>query len=86
METAYSAFRILEAMAKDGNPNSITDVGVGVHCAHTAVEGGALNVRINLGSIKDAEYCTRMEQQVADLRNRSAEAKARILALVEEKM
>lgn len=86
METAFSSYPLLEAMAKDGNPNSITDVGVGVHCAHTAVEGGALNVRINLGSIKDAEYCKRMEQQVADLRNRSAEAKARILALVEEKM
>lgn len=86
METAYSAFPLLEAMVREGNPNSITDVAVGVHCLHTAVEGSALNVRINLGSIKDAAYCERMKQQVADLQKRSEEEKARILALVEEKM
>lgn len=86
METAFSAYPLIEAMARVGNPNSITDAAVGALCVHTAIEGAALNVRINLGSIKDTGYIERMKTQLAELRARSEEVKARILAFVEEKM
>lgn len=51
-ETALSTFDLLEAMIKEGNPNSITDAAVGVLCAHTAIRGAAMNVRINLQDFK----------------------------------
>ena len=53
MKTTYKAIEILEAMAKDGNPNSASDAGVGMLCLKTAIKGAYLNVKINSESIKD---------------------------------
>lgn len=54
-ETALRAFDLLEAMVKEGNPNSITDAAVGALCARAAVRGAAMNVRINLLDFKGDE-------------------------------
>lgn len=54
MKAAYGVFELLAAMSKEGNPNSITDVGVGVLCARTAVYGAYLNVVVNASGLKDA--------------------------------
>ena len=53
MKAAFSAFPLVEAMAKDGNPNSVSDAGVGALCIRTAVHGAYLNVKINAAGIKD---------------------------------
>jgi glutamate formiminotransferase/formiminotetrahydrofolate cyclodeaminase len=53
MKTAFEAFDILEVMAREGNPNSISDVGVGVLAVRSAILGAQLNVRINAAGIKD---------------------------------
>lgn len=53
MKTAYACFDIVEAMAKDGNPNSVSDAGVGGLAALAAVKGAWLNVRINAAGLKD---------------------------------
>jgi glutamate formiminotransferase len=53
MKAAFKAFDLVEAMAKDGNPNSVSDAGVGALCIRTAVFGAHLNVRINAAGIKD---------------------------------
>lgn len=53
MRTACEQFQLLSTMAHDGNPNSVSDAGVGAACALAAVEGGYLNVLINLGGLKD---------------------------------
>jgi glutamate formiminotransferase/formiminotetrahydrofolate cyclodeaminase len=53
METASTAYEILKAMADNGNPASISDVGVGLLATRACIEGAAMNVRINLGSLKD---------------------------------
>jgi len=86
METAFQTYPLLAAMAQEGNPASSTDVGVGAHCAHTAIEGAALNVRINLGSIKDEDFIAEMKTGVADMLAQSAAEKAKVLVWVEEKM
>ena len=46
--TAGEAYPLLQQMAQTGNPNSITDAGVGALCVHAAIQGAILNVRINL--------------------------------------
>ncbi len=56
METAGRALEVIEAMAEKGNPNSISDTGVGVLAIRAAVEGAYMNVRINAnGMEKDPE-------------------------------
>lgn len=53
MKTAFEAFDLLEAMAREGNPNSVSDVGVGALAVRSAILGAQLNVRINAAGIKD---------------------------------
>ena len=56
METAYKSMEVMEAMADFGNPNSVTDAGVGALCARTAVIGAFLNVKINCGDCEDKDF------------------------------
>ncbi len=56
MRLANESFEPLAAMIDKGNPNSITDAGVGVLCARTAVYAAWLNVKVNLGGLKDEAY------------------------------
>ncbi len=53
MRTAFEAFDLLEAMAREGNPNSVSDVGVGALAIRSAILGAQLNVKINAAGIKD---------------------------------
>lgn len=53
MELAYSSFTLLKAMAETGNPNSVSDAGVGALCARAAVKGAYLNVKINAQDLKN---------------------------------
>ncbi len=67
MEAAAACFPLLEAMAAGGNPSSVTDAGVGAWCVRAAMESAALNVRINLGSIKDQAFTQSTESRVKEL-------------------
>lgn len=53
MKNAHAALPLLEAMIREGNPNSVTDAGVGALCVRTAVAGAYLNVKVNAGGLKD---------------------------------
>lgn len=53
VRAAAGLMDLLEAMVREGNPNSISDAGVGALCAQAAAEGGWFNVHINLGGLKD---------------------------------
>ena len=56
METAISSMEVMKAMAESGNPNSVTDTGVGALCARTAVIGAFLNVKINCRDYEDKAF------------------------------
>lgn len=86
IETAYEAFDLLEIMAKEGNPNSITDAGVGALCVYTAIEGAALNVLINTKGIEDVAFNEKLKAEVAEFRSHAARRKNEILAFVEGKI
>lgn len=58
MTKAIECFDIVEAMVDTGNPNSVTDAGVGALCARSAVIGAYLNVKVNGAGFKDKEYLT----------------------------
>lgn len=56
MNVAFESMELLRQMAENGNPNSVSDAGVGALCARTAVEGAALNVRINCSGFDDVDF------------------------------
>jgi len=56
MKISFACLEIIEAMINIGNPNSITDAGVGALCIQTAVKGAFMNVKINAGSYNDKSY------------------------------
>lgn len=86
METAFQSYELLMEMAQNGLAASITDAGVGALCTHTGIVGAGLNVRINLGGIKDEAFKTEMREAVARISAESAEQQAAIMAVVETKM
>jgi glutamate formiminotransferase/formiminotetrahydrofolate cyclodeaminase len=86
METAYEAYDMIHNMAENGNPNSITDAGVGALCIHACIAGAALNVRINLGGIKDEAFKAEKASTVARILAESESMKAKVLTIVESKM
>lgn len=53
MKVASSAFDLIEAMVREGNPNSVSDAGVGALAVRAAVYGGYMNVKINSADLKD---------------------------------
>lgn len=63
MEKCLETFDLVEAMVTEGNPNSVTDAGVGALCARTAIMGAYMNVQINGASIEDKEFAARMNEK-----------------------
>ncbi len=86
MQTALDSMTVIKAMAKEGNPNSASDAGVGALCAQTAVSGAYLNVRINAGSYKDESYVNEILKKGKEMEQRSITLRDEILALVDANM
>jgi glutamate formiminotransferase/formiminotetrahydrofolate cyclodeaminase len=80
-EDALACFDLLDRVADRGNPNSVSDAGVGAHCAHAAVHGGALNVRINLPGVGDDAFRTEMAEGIKRM---TAEADSRLQQTLEK--
>ena len=72
--------------AQKGNINSITDAGVAAHALMAAIEGAALNVRINLGNIKDQGFVKKTADEVQKILADGQKLKEEILEVVEARM
>ena len=83
MQTAFVSLEVIQAMATIGNPNSLSDAGVGALCVRTAVYGAYLNVRINSGGLSDKVFAEKILLKAADLLQKTLAKEAEILALVE---
>lgn len=86
MKTSYAAFEIIQAMAETGNPNSVSDAGVGALAARSAVMGAYLNVRINAAGLKDKAFVDKVLAEGAELENNAKEKEAVILSIVNSKI
>ena len=86
METALDAMDICLTMAETGNPNSVSDAGVGVMALRTAVRGAFLNVRINLPGLENRKQAGQILEK-AKITDIEAEKKERkVLELVQKKL
>ncbi|MCK5730895.1 MAG: cyclodeaminase/cyclohydrolase family protein, partial [Draconibacterium sp.] len=86
MQLAHDSLEVMKAMTEIGNPNSVSDAGVGALCARTAVEGAYLNVRINAAGFNDAVYLKKTLETADKLLSSSKEKEAAILKVVYEKI
>ena len=83
MKAAFSAFEVVRAMAEIGNPNSVSDAGVGALCARSAVMGAHLNVKINAASLKDEAFKSQILKEAAAIEAAALQQEKEILAIVE---
>ena len=84
MQTAYESMEVAGAMAEIGNPNSVSDAGVGAIAARSAVMGAYLNVKINAPGIHDEAWIEDVLGRAEEIRDKATEEEQRILVLVNE--
>ena len=86
MKAAAEVFPIVRAMAEEGNPNSVSDAGVGALAARSAVLGAQLNVRINAAGLADREAADRLCTEAAEIAAMAIAEEAAILEIVNNKI
>ena len=86
METSYKSVEIMRAMAENGNPNSVSDAGVGALCALTAVEGAFLNVKINASGIHDKAFTRELIARGEEILQKTRACRDAIMETVEQKI
>ena len=86
METSSKAYKLLAEMAENGNPASVSDVGVGALATRACIEGAALNVRINLAQLQDEKFKSELQEKVQKMRENSDAQFQEINQVVEKKL
>jgi glutamate formiminotransferase/formiminotetrahydrofolate cyclodeaminase len=86
MQTAAASMEVVKAMVQTGNPNSVTDAGVGALCVRSAVIGAFMNVRINATGYNDKTYVTDIIAKGKALEDQTIALESEILKMVNEKI
>jgi glutamate formiminotransferase/formiminotetrahydrofolate cyclodeaminase len=86
MQAAYKSMEVIKAMAVTGNPNSVSDAGVGALCARSAVMGAFMNVRINAAGYDDKSFVQDIISKGRDIENKTIALEGEILKVVNEKI
>ena len=86
IEIAASTLDLVKAMVEHGNPNSISDAAVGALCVRAAVEGAALNVKINAGSYDDKKYVEETLKAAKSMLDEAIKLEAEVLKIAEQKI
>ncbi|GAB1373979.1 hypothetical protein MASR1M46_08600 [Bacteroidales bacterium] len=82
MKVAYSAFDLIEEMVKEGNPNSVSDAGVGALAVRSAIYGAYMNVRINSVDLKDRAVADKLVAEAQEIYDLTAGREKRIIDAV----
>ncbi len=86
MDTSYRSIEVMRAMAENGNPNSVSDAGVGALCALAAVEGAFLNVKINASGIDDKVFTNNLIKKGDEIAKKTKSCRDAIIETVEQKI
>lgn len=86
MQRSVDAFEVIRAMAEHGNPNSVSDAGVGALCARSAVMGAYLNVKINAAGLKDRSFADEMIARGAEIEKEAIRLESEIMSIVNDKI
>jgi glutamate formiminotransferase/formiminotetrahydrofolate cyclodeaminase len=86
MKTSLASMEQIALMAEIGNPNSVSDAGVGALCARTAVLGAGLNVKINCAGFEDSQFVSQALEQAEQMIAAANAKEAAIMTIVENKI
>jgi glutamate formiminotransferase / formiminotetrahydrofolate cyclodeaminase len=86
MELSFESMPLIKAMAEIGNPNSVSDAGVGALCARSAVMGAFMNVRINAAGYEDKEYVKNIIAKGQKIEEQTVAIEKEILEIVNKKI
>lgn len=86
MELAHDSMEVIKAMAENGNPNSVSDAGVGALCARSAVMGAYLNVMINSADLEDKNWVQNTIAKGKKIQEQTIKMEQEILKIVETKI
>ena len=86
MEASYEVFDYAEAMAREGNPASVSDAAVGALAARAAVVGALLNVRINAAGLKNRENAEKLLARADEIDKKSEARVATVLEIANSKI
>ena len=86
MQSALGSMEVIKAMAETGNPNSVSDAGVGALCARTAVLGAFMNVRINAAGYDDKNFVNNIINGGKEIEDKTIALENEILQMVNKKI
>ncbi|MBF0314408.1 MAG: glutamate formimidoyltransferase [Oligoflexia bacterium] len=86
MEKTLEVLPLLEEAAHHGNPNCISDAGVGAYCLLAAAEGAALNVVTNLKNVTEQKFIVHSQQRVERVLTTVRKKVKEITELVDQKL
>jgi len=86
MEASVRSMKVLEAMAHEGNPASVSDAGVGALCARAAARGAYMNMQINSGDLEDKRAVEDLLARGKALEEDAAALEVAILDIVSDKL
>ncbi len=86
METCFNSMEVMKAMAETGNPNSVSDAGVGALCALAGVEGAFLNVKINASGIEDKTFTQDLVAKGTEIAKLAKQTRDDIIEIVDNKI
>jgi glutamate formiminotransferase/formiminotetrahydrofolate cyclodeaminase len=81
---SMQAMQVAQEMAASGNPNSITDAGVGAMAIRTGVKGAILNARVNLADLEDDQFAAKTKEECAQMWREVEELESAVLMRVDE--
>jgi glutamate formiminotransferase/formiminotetrahydrofolate cyclodeaminase len=85
-QKSLEAIKLALIVAELGNPNSITDVGVGAQMAYSGLVGGIYNVLINLKDIEDKDFVNKMNSTCSLLKSEAEKYLSKVEEVVESKI
>lgn len=86
MQAAFASMTVIKAMAEQGNPNSVSDAGVGALAARSAVMGAFLNVKINAAGLTDKTFAADILARGAAIEEQAKAMETEILQIVNSKI
>jgi glutamate formiminotransferase/formiminotetrahydrofolate cyclodeaminase len=86
MKLSLESLSLIKSMANTGNPNSVSDAGVGALCARSAVMGAFLNVKINCASYEDVNFVNQIIGEGQQIEDAAIEVEQEILRIVNSKI
>jgi glutamate formiminotransferase/formiminotetrahydrofolate cyclodeaminase len=86
MEIAFSGFGLIKEMVENGNPNSISDAGVGALAIRSCIRGAFLNVRINASGLRDKVFVTDVIAKGAEIEALAMTAEDQVIKTINQRI